>query len=75
MSTVTLSIPDSKHQRLRLLAKSKDISLNKLFDELATVALTEFDSKTRFMILASKGDKNRGLELLDKIEGSNFFAK
>ncbi len=70
MSTLTLRIPDSKYERLKKYAKSKDISLNKLFDELATIALTQHDAKTRFKSQASKGDKKRGLELLDKLDQS-----
>jgi hypothetical protein len=68
MSTVTLRIPDSKHERLKQYAKDQGISLNKLFDEFATIALAQFDAKTRFDLLASKGDKKVGLELLDKLD-------
>jgi len=68
MSTLTLRIPDSKYERLKSYAKSKEISLNKLFDEFATIALTQFDTKTRFELMASKGDKRRGLALLDKLD-------
>jgi len=68
MSTLTIRIPDDKYERLKLYAKSKKISLNKLFDELSTIALTQFDAKTRFEVMASKGDKKRGLELLDKLD-------
>jgi len=60
MSTLTLRISDSKYERLKSYAKSKEISLNKLFDEFATIALTQFDTKTRFELMASKGDKRRG---------------
>jgi len=68
MSTLTLRIPDSKYERLKSYAKSKEISLNKLFDELATIALTQFDAKTRFDVMALKADRARGLELLDKLD-------
>jgi len=68
MSTLTLRIPDTKYERLKNYAKSKEISLNKLFDEFATIALTQFDAKTRFDLMASKGDKVKGLELLDKLD-------
>lgn len=68
MSTLTLRIPDSKYERLKKYAKSKEISLNKLFDELATIALAQYDAKTRFDALAAKGDTKRGLELLDKLD-------
>lgn len=68
MSTLTLRIPDTKYERLKNYAKSKQISLNKLFDEFATIALTQYDTKTKFDLLASKGNKKKGLELLDKID-------
>jgi len=68
MSTVTLRIPDSKHERLKQYAKDQGISLNKLFDEFATIALAQFDAKTRFTLMASKGDVNEGLKLLDKLD-------
>jgi len=68
MSTLTLRIPDTKYERLKNYAKSKEISLNKLFDEFATIALTQFDAKTRFDAMASKGSKAKGLELLDKLD-------
>jgi len=69
MSTLTLRIPDSKYERLKSYAKSKKISLNKLFDEFATIALTQFDAKTRFDLMVTKGNRARGLELLDKLDG------
>jgi len=68
MSTITLRMPDSKHERLKQYAKEQGVSLNKLFDEFATVALAQFDAKTRFTLMAAKGDPKRGMELLDKLD-------
>jgi len=68
MSTITLRIPDSKHERLKQYAKDQGLSLNKLFDEFATVALAQFDAKVRFELMASKGSKKEGLGLLDKLD-------
>ena len=68
MSTLTLRIPDTKYERLKNYAKTKEISLNKLFDEFATIALTQFDAKVRFDMMVSKGNKKAGLELLDKLD-------
>ena len=68
MSTLTLRISDTKYERLKKYAKSKEISLNKLFDEFATIALTQYDAKTRFDLMASRGDKSKGLKLLDKLD-------
>jgi len=34
----------------------------------ATVALAQFDAKTHFELLSSKGDKKEGLVVLDKLD-------
>ena len=68
MSTLTLRLQDSKYERLKEYAKQEGISLNKLFDEFATVALAQFDAQTRFNIHAAQGDVKKGLELLDKLD-------
>ncbi len=68
MSTVTVRIPDSKHERLKEYAKFQGVSLNKLFDEFATIALAQFDAKTRFSMMVSRGDVKTGLKLLDKLD-------
>lgn len=66
MTTVTLRIPDEKHDRLRLLAESRGVSVNKLMDEAATVMLAEFDAETRFKTRAARGNVEDALALLDK---------
>ena len=68
MKTIEITIADSKHKRLKQYAKEQGVSLNKLFDEFATVALAQFDAKTRFTMMAAKGDTKRGMELLDKLD-------
>lgn len=70
MSTLTIRLPESKHARLRHLAESRGVSINKLMDELATVALAQHDVELRFRSLAATGSVRRGLQLLDKIEKS-----
>ncbi len=67
MATLTIRLPDEKHARLRNLAKSRNLSMNKLIEELSTVALTEFDAETRFRARAAAGSKEEGLRLLDKL--------
>jgi hypothetical protein len=68
MSTLTIRIPETKHARLRLLAHNLGLSMNKLMDELATVALVQHDAEIRFRAMAAKGSVNRGVELLDKLD-------
>jgi predicted DNA-binding ribbon-helix-helix protein len=68
MATLTIRLPDDKHDRLKRLAEARGISVNKLMEELSTIALTEFDVANRFRALAATGDRDRGLALLDKLD-------
>jgi predicted transcriptional regulator len=68
MSTLTIRLPDDKHERLKALARANAVSVNKLIDELATVALANFDAKVRFETRAARGDTTRALALLDKLD-------
>lgn len=68
MATLTIRLPDDKHERLKAFAKSRGISINKLMDELSTIALAEFDAATRFKAMAATGNPQKGLQLLDKLD-------
>ena len=68
MGTITVRLPDDTHQRVKELANSRSVSLNKLYEEFTVMALTEFDAENRFKVLASKGNKKRGKELLRKLQ-------
>lgn len=68
MGTLTIRLPDDKHARLKELAKSRGVSLNKLIEEFSTVALTEFDAENRFKALAAKGNPEEGLKILNKLD-------
>lgn len=68
MSTLTIRLPEMKHARLRRLAHSRKVSMNKLIDELATVALAQHDAELRFHALAANESAARGLALLDKLD-------
>ena len=68
MGSLHLRIPDEKHQRLKELAKSKNMSVNKLLEELTTIALTEYDLETRFRVRASRGSREKALDVLDKLK-------
>jgi hypothetical protein len=52
------------------MAKARGVSINRLMDELATVALAEHDSELRFRALAARGSRQLGLALLDKLDRS-----
>ena len=60
MRTLTVRLPDDKHERLKALASRKEISINKLMEELSTIALVEFDAHTRYKAMAAVGDSQKG---------------
>ena len=71
MSILTIRMPDDKHERLKALARANAVSVNKLIDELATVALANFDARVRFQTRAARGDPARALALLDKLDSAD----
>ena len=70
MSTLTIRLPDDQHERLKALAESQGLSLNKLFETFSTKVLAEFDAETRFRLRASRGDALAGLAILEKLDAS-----
>jgi predicted DNA-binding protein len=68
MATLTIRLPDEKHNRLKELAQTKGISVNKLIEELSTLALAEFDGYTRFKAMAATGNPEEGLKILTKLD-------
>jgi predicted transcriptional regulator len=68
MSTVTLRLPDDTYLRLRQLAASRGISLNKLMEEPGTAAITVHDAEIRFRAMAAGADRERALAVLDRLD-------
>jgi predicted DNA-binding ribbon-helix-helix protein len=68
MATLKIRLSDNKHEHLRQLAERRKISMNKLIDELSTVALVEFDAETRFRARACLGSREEGLALLSLLD-------
>ena len=67
MATLTIRLSDEKHARLKQLAQHRQISVNKLIEELSTIALAEFDVELRFRTRAARGSAEEGLRILDKL--------
>ena len=68
MSILTIRMAEEKHARLRQLAEAQGVSMNKLIDELATIALAQFDAETRFRARAAAGSPKKGLRALAKLD-------
>jgi hypothetical protein len=57
MTTLTIRLPEDTSLRLKQLAASRGMSLNKLMEELGTAVLAAHDTETRFRVLAGTGDR------------------
>jgi len=68
MTTLTIRLPEDTTFRLKQLAASRGISLNKLMEELGTAALAVHDTETRFRLMASAGDREADLDILARLD-------
>ena len=68
MGTLTIRLPDDKHTTLKELAQTRRISVNKLIEELSTIAIAEFDAHTRFKAMGATGKPEEGLRILAKLD-------
>jgi hypothetical protein len=68
MTTVTLRIPDDTCQRLKQLASSRGLSLNKLMEELGTAAVVAHDSEIRFKAAGARANPATALAVLDRLD-------
>jgi predicted HicB family RNase H-like nuclease len=50
---LTVRMPADRHSRLKQLAASQGVSVNKMIEKLTTVALVEFDTHNRFKVRAT----------------------
>ncbi len=69
MTTLSIRIPDDMAERLKNIAKHRDISLNKLMFELSTQVLAEEEAKQRFLSAQLRSNPKRALQLLDELDG------
>ncbi|MGB8839529.1 MAG: ribbon-helix-helix protein, CopG family [Aliidongia sp.] len=68
MTTLTIRLPEDTTLRLKRLAASRGISLNKLMEELGTAALAVYDTETRFRLMANAGDRKTALDILARLD-------
>ena len=68
MSTLTIRLPDDPHARMKALARQRAMSVNKLMEELCTVAVTQHDAETRFRALTARGSMDEGLRILQRLD-------
>ena len=68
MATLTIRLPDDKHARLKQWAAHRQSSMNKLMEDLSTVARAQFDAELRVRARAARGSAEEGLRLLDQLD-------
>jgi predicted DNA-binding protein len=71
MSTLTIRLPDNTADRLKSLARSRGLSVNKLVEEMSAQALAARDTENRFRSLAAQGDLNQALAILDRLDDAD----
>lgn len=65
MATITYRTTDEKKEKLSALASEQHISVNKVLDELVTIAITERDAFARFQARSIRGDADKALDILN----------
>ena len=68
MTVLTLRLPDDTGERLKQLAATRALSVNKLLEELSTAAISAHDAETRFRRAAAAGDRNAALATLARLD-------
>ncbi|MFB1490363.1 MULTISPECIES: ribbon-helix-helix protein, CopG family [unclassified Thiocapsa] len=74
MSTLTIRLPDDTAERLKSLARSRGMSMNKLVEELSAQALSAWDTENHFRALAATGDLQDALAILDRLDAEERDA-
>ena len=68
MSALIIRIPQEKRDRLKQVARTRNVSVTKLIEEMATLVIAEHDAEMRFRLRAERGrgKVDRGFRLLRK---------
>jgi hypothetical protein len=74
MATLTIRMPEDRVERLKILARSRNLSVNKMFEEWASMAIAEFDAKASFMARAARGSRERGLAAIRELDRRDSVA-
>lgn len=75
MSTLTIRLPDETAERLKALAKSRGLSVNKMVEQFSAYALAAWDTENHYRALAATGDVNRALAILDRLDADDAGAQ
>jgi len=71
MSTLTIRLPDDTAQRLKSLAQSRGLSMNKLVEQLSAHAISAWDTESHFRAMAATRDVSKALAVLDRLDATD----
>ena len=74
MSVLTIRLPDDTAQRLKSLAQSRGLSMNKLVEQLSAHPLAAWDTENHFRAMAATGDMRQALAVLDRLDAAELQA-
>jgi predicted transcriptional regulator len=75
MSTLTIRLPDDTAARLKSLAQSRGLSMNKLVEQLSAHALSAWDTENHFRAMAATGNVAQALGILDRLDALDAAAE
>ncbi|MBV8594425.1 MAG: ribbon-helix-helix protein, CopG family [Caulobacteraceae bacterium] len=68
MTVLTVRLPDDTGERLKQLASSRRVSVNKLIEELSVAALSAHDAEMRFRAASARADRDAALRTLSRLD-------
>ena len=68
MSTTTLRLPEDIANRLKSVAQTRGISVNKFLTEISVQALAAYDTETRFKAMVAGANIPAALAVLDRLD-------
>ncbi|MCA2999860.1 MAG: toxin-antitoxin system HicB family antitoxin [Rhodocyclaceae bacterium] len=71
MSTLKIRLPDDTAQRLKTLAQSRGLYMNKLLEQLSAHALSAWYTENHFRATAAAGDVEKGAAVLDRLDAAD----
>ncbi len=71
MSTLTIRLPDDTAERLKALARSRGLSMNKLVEELSTQAALRRGTPRTISGLCGDRRLQQALAILDRLDGED----
>ena len=70
MGALTIRLQDETAERLKTLARSRKLSVDKLIEKLRIQSITAADVEVRFKALAAGADAGQALDVLDRLDAN-----